>query len=160
METAQESILNSYNLFCYLDKIQIAELKKFVEEAINKFGSEEKLKKSNLVADVIWQKFEHLGYINKNAQQQFVDITIAAALLYNLFFEKDKIYTILLHRYELKDLEKEIGIDDRLTDCVYQTIESHLGENHPIQKLKPIANSPASILADAVWQVNNYICRV
>lgn len=144
----------------YIDKINIKELKDFCKKAINKYGNMEKFKKANKVADVVYQKFEFLNYINKNAQQQFVDITIAAALLHNLFYDKNDISTILVHRTKLKKIENDCNLDNRLSNILYELIECQLGETHPIQKLKPQINSPGYTLAEAVWQVNNYESRV
>lgn len=144
----------------YIETIKIEELKQFVIDSICQFGSNAKLKKANRVADVVWQKFEYLGYITENVQQQFVDITIAAALLHNLFYNEDDITTIIKHRSKLAETAEINEIDTRLLNLVYELIEAQLGESHPIQKLKPSANSPASTLAEAVWQVNTYKARV
>lgn len=144
----------------YIDKINIDPLKKFVINSLSQFSTNAKLKKANKVADIVWQKFEHLGYINETVNQQFVDITIAGCLLHNLFYSEDDITTILKHRTKLAAIAKELDIDQRLLALVYEIIESQLGENHPIQKLKPTTNSPSYTFAEAVWQVNSYKARV
>lgn len=144
----------------YVDKIRIEELKGFVSKSIIDFGSPAKLKKANKVADIVWQKFEYLGFINENTQQQFVDITIAACLIHNLFYTSNDISTLLKHRTKLADIAEELMVDERLLALVYEIVESQLGETHPIQKLKPTSNSPASTFAEAVWQVNQYKPRV
>lgn len=144
----------------YINKIQIEQLKDFTERAITEFGSLVKLKKANKVADIVWQKFEYLGYITEQAQQQFVDITIAACLLHNLFYNEADITTLLKHRVKLADIATELDIDIRLINLVYEIIESQLGENHPVSKLKPTVNSPSYTFAESVWQVNNYRSRV
>lgn len=144
----------------YIDKINIEPLKIFTERAVSEFGSSSKLKKANKVADIVWQKFEHLGYITEQAQQQFVDITIAACILHNLFYNETDITTLIKHRVKLADLATELEMDVRLLNLVYEIIESQLGENHPIAKLKPTTNSPSYTFAEAVWQVNNYKSRV
>ena len=143
----------------YLDKITIEPLRKFVTLSLTQFGTTAKLKKANKVADIVWQKFEHLNYISENAQQQFVDITIAGCLLHNLFYSKDDITTILKHRTKLAPIAAEVEIDERLLNFVYEIIESQLGENHPVQKLKPTVNSPSYTFSEAVWQVNEYKAR-
>lgn len=148
------------NMTMYIETINIESLKAFVQTALAQYGTVAKLKKANKVADVAWQRFENLGYIAEQAHQQFVDITIAAALLHNLFFVEDDIATILKHRTKLQDIVVECDLDERLAILVYELIEAQLGENHPVQKLKPSANSPASTLADAVWQVNTFKFRV
>ena len=144
----------------YIDKIQIEPLRLFTEKAVTEFGSLSKLKKANKVADIVWQKFEYLGYITEQAQQQFVDITIAACILHNLFYNETDITTLLKHRIKLADIATELEIDIRLLSLVYEIIESQLGENHPVAKLKPTVNSPSYTFAEAVWQVNNYKSRV
>lgn len=144
----------------YIDRIQIEPLKILTIKAVSEFGSLSKLKKANKVADIVWQKFEHLGYITKQAQQQFVDITIAACILHNLFYNETDITTLFKHRVKLSNIATELNIDTRLLNLVYEIIECQLGENHPIQKLKPTVNSPSYTFAEAVWQVNNYKSRV
>jgi hypothetical protein len=148
------------NQAMYIDKIKISPLKNFVISSLAQFSTTTKLKKANKVADIVWQKFEHLGYITATAQQQFVDITIAGCLLHNLFYSEDDISTILKHRTKLAEIAKDTEIDERLLALVYEIIESQLGENHPIQKLKPTTNSPSYTFAEAVWQVNGYKARV
>ena len=86
------------NQAMYIDKINISPLKKFVTSSLAQFSTTAKLKKANKVADIVWQKFEHLGYITETVHQQFVDITIAGCLLHNLFYSEDDISTILKHR--------------------------------------------------------------
>lgn len=152
--------LNETNLTMYLNKINIEPLKMFVEKSLAQYGSVTKLKKANKVADVVWQKFEHLGYVNENVQQQFVDITIAACLIHNLFFTEDDIATLLKHRTKLAEIAEECEMDDRLTVLVYEIIEAQLGEVHPVQKMKPVPNTPAYTFAEAVWQVSCYKSRL
>lgn len=152
--------LNDTNLSMYLEKIKIGVLKDFTEKALSQYGTVAKLKKANKVADIVWQKFEHLGYISDQVQQQFVDITISACLMHNLFFTEDDITTLLKHRVKLSDIAKECEVDERLLALVYEVIESQLGEVHPIQKMKPTPNSPSYTFAEAVWQVNCYKSRL
>ena len=143
----------------YIDKISIEPLQDFVIEALTTHGSVAKLNKANKVADVVWQRFEHLGYISEYAQQQFVDITIAAALLHNLFYKPGKTTTLFKCREKLDYLC--VGkLDERIFALVCEIIEGQLGENHPIPKCKPAPNSPGSTLADAVWQVTVFKKRV
>lgn len=152
--------LNETNLTTYLNKINIEPLKNFIKKSLEKYGSVTKLKKANKVADVVWQKFEHLGYVTEHVQQQFVDVTIAACLIYNLFFVEDDMSTLLKHRVKLAEISEECEMDERLTNLVYEIVESQLGEVHPVQKLKPAPNTPAYTFAEAVWQVNSYKARV
>ena len=144
----------------YINKIRTDYLRNFVQDALMEFGTTSKLNKANKVADIVWQKFEHLNYINENVQHQFVDITIAGSLLHNLFYVPSDISTILKHRTKLKEIAEKNHLDERLSNLIYEMIEAQLGENHPIQKLKPPANSPSSTLADAIWQVNTYRSRI
>lgn len=144
----------------YLETIKIEALKNFVKDTLAKYGTKSKLTKANKVADIIWQKFEHLGYVTEHAHQQFVDIAIAAALLHNLFYVESDLTTLFKHRVVLNELANKHVLDSRLTDLVYEIIEAQLGENHPIPKIKPTPNSPASTFADAVWQVNSFKARV
>lgn len=144
----------------YIDKIKMEPLQEFVIQSLLRYGTKAKLNKAIKVADIVWQRFEHLGYITEYAQQQFVDITIAAALLHNLFYKPNKITSLFKCREKLEDIRESLGIDERLVALVYEIIEGQLGENHPIPKCKPAANSPGSTLADAVWFVNSFKRKV
>ena len=152
--------LKETNVEMYLNTIKLDSLKVFTEKALAQHGTHAKLKKANKVADIVWQKFEHAGYISEQVQQQFVDITISACLLYNLFYKEDDVTTILAHRVKLAGLVEELGLDDRLIALVYEIIEGQLGESSTVAKLKPVPNSPASTFAEAVWQVNTYKSRL
>lgn len=154
-----DEIMNTPSM-TYIEKIKLEPLRIFVENVLEQHGTVSKLKKANKVADIVWQKFEYLGYITETVQQQFVDITIAAALLHNLFYDEKDITSILKHRTKLADIAEACETDERLLSLVYELIEAQLGENHPVSKLKPSANSPADTLASAVWQVNTYKARV
>ena len=90
----------------YLNNIKNEKIKEFTRKALVEYSSATKLKKLNKVADIVWKKFITLGYITSEVQQQFVDITISAALLYNLFYKKEDITTILKHRVKLKEIRK------------------------------------------------------
>lgn len=148
------------NITIYLNKISIEPLKDFVTKSLSQYGTVSKLKKANKVADIVWQKFEHLGFINETVQQQFVDITIAAALMHNMFFSEDDLSTLLKHRTKLAPIAEECKIDERLLALVYEIIEAQLGETHPVAKMKPTPNSPSYTFAEAVWQVNCYKSRL
>ena len=140
----------------YLNNIKNERIKEFTRLALEKYGSSIKLKKSNKVADIVWKKFITLGYITPEIQQQFVDMTISAALLYNLFYRKEDITTILKHRVKLKEIREESGLDERIAILIYELIEGQLGDTHSIQKFKPAPNSPGYTLAEAIWYVDVY----
>ena len=140
----------------YLNNIKNEKIKEFTRKALVEYSSATKLKKSNKVADIVWKKFITLGYITSEVQQQFVDITISAALLYNLFYKKEDITTILKHRIKLKNIVKESGLDERIAILIYELIEGQLGDTHLIQKFKPAPNSPGYTLAEAIWYVDVY----
>jgi hypothetical protein len=147
-------------IFTYINKITVPVLKDFIIKSLEQYGSVNKLNKANKVADIVWQKFESANYVTENAQQQFVDITIAACLLYNLFYDEKDITTILKHRVKLNTIAKETFLDEKITYMIFDIIECQLGENHPVQRLKPTPNSPSQTFADAVWQINSYKLRM
>ena len=102
----------------YVTKIKNEEIKKFTILALEKYGDLSKFERANKVADIVWKKFVTLGYISADIQQQFVDITISAALLYNLFYDKNKISTLLKYRECLEELQVLTNLDERIANLV------------------------------------------
>ena len=80
----------------YLEVIKDKTIKKFTEESLNKYGDVLKFDNANKVAEIVYKKFISMGYVTKDAQQKFVDMTLCAAFLYNLFLDKDDITTLFI----------------------------------------------------------------
>lgn len=140
----------------YAKEIALPQVEAFTRRAVHYFGNDITTEQSNKVADIVWQKFESLGYIVKEARQQFIDLTLSACYIYNLFYREDDISTLFLHRTKLKEIAEDCELPEQVAKVIYEICESQLGENHPIQRLKPVSNSPSQTFADAVWFVNTY----
>lgn len=140
----------------FIEIIKDKKIYDFVKKSLEEYASEQQLEEAMAVADIVYQKFISAGYINETHQQKFVDITLAASLLFNLFYNENDITTLLKHRVSLEDIREESGLDKHEAEYIYEIIESQLGENHIIPKLKPIPNSPSSTFCDAVWYVREY----
>lgn len=146
-----ETVLKDYNLEIIVDE----NIRNFVTEALILHGTKAKLKTANKVANYIYRRFSYKGYINEAGQQKFVDLVIAAAFLHNLFFNRKEISTLFICRDKLMSLEYKHNV---YADAayIYRCIEAQIGEVHPIEKIKPLPNSPESELADAVYVVGDY----
>ena len=140
----------------YLKVIKDKTIKKFTEESLNKYGDALKFDNANKVAEIVYKKFISMGYVTKDAQQKFVDMTLCAAFLYNLFLDKDDITTLFMHRIKLNKIASASGLDERDAVLIYELIESQYGDNHPIQRLKPTPNTPGYTLAEAIWYVETF----
>lgn len=143
-------------MYEYLRKIKNDDLFGFIADCIETYGTAKKLRTANKVADIVWQKFIEAGFITSQGHQNFVDITIAASLIYNLFYKSNDITTILKHRVKLPYLAEANNIDETVQNYIYEIIECQLGEKHPIQRFKPVPNSPTATFAEAVWYVEKF----
>lgn len=139
-----------------LDMIKIEQINSIVVQAINEYGSEEKLEVANKVGEVVLQMFKKKHLLNENAQQSFVDIVLAAALLHNLFYEEDDFTTLFKARKELASIMEKEEAPQQVQDALFQTIEAQLGDDTPVPTSRPISNSPTELLAWAVWFVKEY----
>lgn len=128
----------------------------FTKKALEEYTDSEKMREAIAVADIVIQKFAAAGYITNNHQQKFVDITISACMLFNLFYNENDISTLFKHRVYLDDIRVDVGLEYQEAQYIYEIIESQLGENHLIPKLKPVPNSPSSTFCEAVWFVKEY----
>lgn len=142
--------------FAYFDMIQIDDIKGFVAEMINEYGTEEKLFEANRVTDILVGMLKKRGLMNGAVQQSFVDILIASALLHNLFYDASDWTTIYTARKIMEPRALEGGIPVQVCDALFQTIEAQMGDDTPVPTSRPQPNTPTEVFAWAVWFAKEY----
>ncbi len=145
----------------YIEKINEKTVRELVEKAIDKYGTEEKIQEAAKVADVVYQLLRKKGIIkDENYHDIHVDLMLGAAMLHNLFFEKDEdkeeISKLFLARERLIGVKKEVTLPNSLYDMLFDILESQMGEDTPIKGSKPNPNTPQELFSFAVWFARDY----
>ena len=151
-----ESIPQDSEILKYFNIIKIEELAAFTIVCINRYGSEELLFEANRVASILVEMMNKRRLINPIAQQSFVDLLIASTLLHNLFFKQEDWTTLYKARHTLLPIAQEMGIAEQVTDAIFQTIESQMGDDSPVPASRPQPNSPTELFAWAIWFAKEY----
>ena len=94
--------------------------------------------------------------VQEHANQTFVDVLIAAALMHDVF-EKESWTYVFEAREKLPAIAEEVGLPEQLQDGIYEAIEAQLGNSMPVTKCKPQPGTPQETFAYAVWFVKNYL---
>lgn len=140
----------------FVDTIVAQEIKDFTEKALEAYGTQEKLKVSNKVCDVLYQMLVKRKFAGGNQHEVHVDILLSAALLHNLFFDPKDWTTLYDARQQLNDLAVDCGLRGGLIDLIFDTVESQMGEDTPVVGSKPKPNTPQEFFSNAVWFVTEY----
>lgn len=137
----------------------------FTIEALNVYGSETTIEEANKVGDVILQILKKKKLIQEGFHQTFVDVLLCSALLHNLFFDSSKAVkdaaleweNIFTARRILEPRAWNMGIERVVTDAIFTTIESQLGEDTPVTVCIAKPNTPTELFATACWVAKEYI---
>ena len=142
-----------------LTKIKALELVNLTVKVINEHGSSEQLHTANKVADLLLFMLEEKKIIRPGVQQNFVDILLCSALLFNIKeIKADNWKDVFEIREIIKDAAKEYpDIPEQYLDTICETIEGQLGEDMPIKGCKPNPNTPGEMFTLAVAIVTKYI---
>ena len=143
--------------FEILDKIIIDEFRELAEEAIEKDGSREKLLVANKVGEVILGILKRKNLIQEQAHQAFVDVMLTAAMLHNIYYDKEDWTTLFQARKVVTPMAEAKGLHKQSLDALFHTIESQMGEQTPVSECIPKPGTPTEIFSSAVWFVENYL---
>lgn len=137
----------------YVEKIRDEQLKSLVIDALSMWGTPEKLDEATKVADVlIGMLKKKKQIIEGQAEPAWVDVMIASALLHNLFYT-GKLSTLLHARDNLAPLGYKYGIPTNGIAAICNTIEIQLGDDNPIDGMRPVPGTPGELFAWARWFV-------
>lgn len=154
---SEENSNSNKELLENIDFILVDEIKQFVEEALNKYGTVEKLQEANKVAGVLRDLLIKKKLLCENSHQSFVDIMIGAALLHNLFYDEKDWLTLFYARKNLEPIAKELRVNDQITNALFSTIEGQAGEDIPVTDCIPKPGTPTEVFSYVVWFVKNYL---
>ena len=136
-----------------LDFIYNPELKDFVGNLLEQYGSDEKADFADKVSYNLEQILTRKKLLVPGVQQMFIEVLFAASALHNLFYDGTS-----ASLFKLRDVVGS-GTDKfnmEIVEAVLQTTEGQLGEETPVPLCKPTPNSPTGIFALAVWIAKNY----
>lgn len=139
-----------------------SEVAVWVDEAIAKFGTNEKTARSNRIGSIINQLIDK-KQLGQNPQ--LLTVLNAAASLYNLFYDITEDHVInedgsknygnwvklFSARYELSKLESIKAVPIQAQHAIFQAIEGQLAEDMAVPLCRNDVGSPGIFLANAVF---------
>lgn len=152
MTINEEKKYNKYKSFydC-INYINVKGFKELVILAINKAGTESKLK--DAVGTTEWLLFllDNDKMLSETMNSYFIDLLIASTLLHNLVYEYNvSDWTLLFKTREIIEevnKENDLKIAENYLKSIYIPIESQLGKHTPCDLLIPNPNSPGAHVA-------------
>lgn len=139
----------------HYETLENEEIRTFIASSLSAYGSVEKLREANCVADVLVAMLKKKKQITKHGSPMFVEILIAAALLHNLFYDGTP-SSLFLAREKLRTFAEKIALPENGAEAIFQTVEGQLGDDTPIPACRPTPNSPAELFSWAVWIAQKY----
>lgn len=127
------------------------DIKKVVAYAISEYGTKRKLAFSEKVADVLSQMLAEYKLVTPTTRLPWIDCTIAAAYIHNIFTADDDWTTIFDARLKLKKAFDDLNVDERLYNEIFRLVEAQYGENTPVEVCRPLKNSPGELFFWSVW---------
>lgn len=137
----------------YLDMIIIEPLKDLTEKALESYSNKNKIEEANKVAELVVAKLKKKKLLTQQTQQTFVDVLLSAALLHNLFYDKEDWTSLFVARKMLEDLNHEYKVPFAMLDALCSTIEGQLGDDTPVPNCTPKPNTPTEMFSECVWIV-------
>lgn len=125
----------------------------FAEAAVKileEHGTEEKLEEAQRVAHAVEALLVDRNMLLEEQMPKFVDVLRVAALLHNVFYDKNDVTTLFKVRSILLDEYTDI-LDQETIDAVSQSVEAQDWYQSIVPMTKPAPSSPAEILAIAKW---------
>ena len=149
----------------YLKSMQIKGFQDFSFSAVMQYGTEEKLAEANKVIEVLHGMMRKKHLLGNNNSTVFVAMMETAAFIHNLFVPEgdvtleDKLQHwsyVFRAREILEPLAETCGIDVQLIPQIFQTVEAQLGDDLPVDRCRPVPNTPIELFAWAVWFVEEF----
>lgn len=83
--------------------------------------------------------------------KQIIDIILASAYLYEIYYEENKISTLFLLREKTSAIFDKHNVDKDTQDKIFQMCECHMGEDALADFLIPQKGYPDDLFADAIF---------
>lgn len=132
----------------YINLLSIG-LKDFVEQMLEKYSNEEKIKDSLGVCEWVVFILKNEKLYSESYYSQVTEILIAASFLHNINFDRktNKWQDIFdIRNILFEEVDYNI-VSSNVVELIVQAIESQLGKDVPITNLYPVPNSPAAHFA-------------
>lgn len=139
-----------------LNSIEDKTFREFIKEFIGKYSNDQKIIEANKIGDILLALLDRERKIQPGIYERFVDILLGAALIHNIFYDRNDITTLLLLRKTI--YEQDIPYDIReMIEGAIQICESQDGKFSALQKLIPNEMSMEKLFSEAVWINNNFV---
>lgn len=144
--------------YFYLKRIRNKELYNLVVDIINKYSNKEKITNATKICNLLMFMLKDRNLIQKDIQQNYVDLLIAACYLHNIETVTKKKWrnSYVVRDIILKEYKEQYYMLESAIDPICDTIEGQLGQNIPIKGSRPNPNTPGEMFATSVSIINNY----
>lgn len=132
-------------------------IKKVISYAISVYGTKEKLVLSEKAADIVSQMLTEYGFITATTRLAWVDYTIAAVYIHNLFTEDNDWTSVFDARKNLTCTFYSEEVPEQVCTQIFKLVEAQYGEKMPVEMCRPIKNSPAELFFWAIWIAKNLL---
>ena len=136
----------------YLSKMSYDNLRDFANDAIDKYGTEEKLQEANKVIAVLRALYCKKKIIASNCDPYFIELMETAAFVHNLFFNGTWI-SCFTAREKLYDSAQSFKIKGEHIDHIFTIVEGQMWYDMPVAGVRPNPNSPVDDFAMCCWIV-------
>lgn len=151
-EESIESVLNNNMEELLLNDMDNKDLQQIVKSVLIDYGTKAKLAFAEKAADIMTGIFTEYGFIGINGQRQgWVDYSIAAVYLHNLFTSDNDWTTVFNARKNLTQIFVDAGMPEQAYSSIFQCIEAQYGEKMPVEKCRVIKNSPMELMYLSIW---------
>lgn len=134
----------------YLVTFENQPFKKFIEETLINYGTQQKFKESVKVISVMESYYKKKKIIADNVNPYFIELMKTAAFIHNLFFDGSWI-SCFTAREKLYDRALIAGIQREHIEHVFTIVEGQLGSDMPVAGARPNPNSPVEDFALCCW---------
>lgn len=144
------SDIKKEELQLWLDKFENEPFKKFIKEALMRYGTQDKFKEAIKLIRVIRALYTKRKIIANNVSPYFVELMETAAFIHNLFFDGSWI-SCFMARDKLYDSAIAAGIKGEHVEHIFTIVEGQLGVDMPVAGVRPNPNSPVEDFALCCW---------
>lgn len=144
------SDIRKEELQLWLDKFENEPFKKFIQDALTRYGTQDKFEEAVRLIHVIRALYTKRKIIADNVNPYFVELMETAAFVHNLFFDGSWI-SCFTARDKLYDNAVAAGIKQEHVEHIFTVVEGQLGVDMPVAGVRPNPNSPVEDFALCCW---------
>lgn len=144
------SDIRKEELQLWLDRFENEPFKKFIHDALVRYGTQDKFEEAVRLIRVIRALYTKRKIIADNVNPYFVELMETAAFIHNLFFDGSWI-SCFMARDKLYDSATAAGIKGEHVEHIFTIVEGQLGVDMPVAGVRPNPNSPVEDFALCCW---------